>query len=88
METVKLTLSADKALVERAKRFARQHDTSLSAMFREYMESLLARAEGGLDIDNLPPNTRKALGAVRVPDDKSYRELMEEALLEKYGLSE
>lgn len=40
-----------------------------------------------LDIDKLPPLTRSALGIAKLPDDKTYEELKEEALLKKYGMS-
>ncbi len=38
-----------------------------------------------LNEEALGPLTRKALGLAKLPPGKSYREILEEALLEKYG---
>lgn len=81
MPMTKLTLNADPELVAEAKRLARETGTSLSAMFGRWVRAALQeRATPG----PAGPLTSRALGLVRVPEDRSDRELVEEALAEKY----
>lgn len=82
MPLTKLTLSADKKLIEDAKKLAEEQGTSLSSMISRYLEAVLRVRH---QKTKLGPLTRKALGLVKLPSDKSDRELLEEALLEKYA---
>ena len=84
----KLTLSADKTVIERAKRLAEERGTSVSAMFSQFVETMSAGTDSPQADDErkLPPITRKALGLVKLPSDKPYRQLIEEAIAERYGL--
>jgi hypothetical protein len=81
--TSKLTLSVDKDIVKDVKRLAKKQGTSVSAMFENYARAIThsTRRERPLG-----PLTQKASGMLKVPPEKSYRQLLEEALLEKYGL--
>lgn len=83
MSTVKLTLSLEKRVVEKAKRIARKNDTSVSKILSEYVECL---PEDENWRKELTPRTRKAIGLMRNLPTRPYRVLLEEALLEKYGL--
>jgi hypothetical protein len=80
---VKLTLSVDRNVIEKAKRIAEDRGTSVSAMFSQFVESVSA----GTDADRakLGPMTRRAIGLAKLPADKSDRQLIEEALAERYG---
>jgi hypothetical protein len=82
MPTTKLTLSADKELVRQAKELARERGTSLSAMFDRFIRSILL---GNTNAESSGPLTSQALGLVRLPNDKTDNELLEEALTEKHG---
>ena len=77
----KLTLSADKEIIERAKKLAEDNRTSVSAMFSRL---LMAMTRGRPSPDALGPITRKATGLIRIPTNKRDRRLLEEALAEKY----
>jgi len=83
MARIKVTLRAEEKLVKRAKELARQQQTSLSAMFEGYLESWIRNHDGNQEIG---PLTRQMTGLAKVPEGKSDRELIEEALAEKYGL--
>lgn len=82
MRTTKLTLSADKELVEEAKKVAKREGTSLSSMFARFLDAVL---RGRRKKEQPGPVTLKASGLVKLPESKSDRELLEEALAEKYG---
>ncbi len=77
MPVTKLTLSADKELIEKAKKLARKEGTSLSSMFSRFIE---ARLQGQRRRPGPGPLTRKATGLVKLLKGKSDRELLEDAL--------
>lgn len=79
----KLTLSMTEEDVETAKRLAKERGTSVSAMVTSYVRGVAAARRKPFKVG---PITRKATGLVRLPSDKSDRDLITEALMEKYGL--
>jgi len=81
----KLTLSVDEGVVAQAKRLAKQRGTSVSAMFSQLVRSMSQEDRGS---QKLGPLARKASGLAAAPSNKPDREVLEEALLEKYGLEE
>lgn len=80
---VKLTLSADRRIVQKAKRLAKQRHTSVSAMFARFVE---AAEEAPDPAVSYSPRTLEATGLVKLPEGKTDRELLEEALFERFGL--
>lgn len=78
----KLTLSADKDVIKKAKHLAQERGTSVSAMFSQFVKSMASTDQGPRE--RLGPITRKAMGLVKLPPDKPYRELIEEAIIERY----
>jgi hypothetical protein len=85
MMTKKLTLSARPDVVKRVKKLAKKQGTSVSAMFDRFARAVTSVNE---DPPAIGPLTRSLSGILKnVPKNKSDRELVEEALLEKYGLS-
>ena len=49
--TTKLTLSVDKATIEKAKRYAQEHNRSLSEIVTRYLEALTEENEALSEID-------------------------------------
>ena len=85
MSTVKLTLSADSRIIRQARQLANESHTSISALFSRLILALARRRKGKSREEVLGPLTRKALRLNRRPDRRDDRELLEEALAEKYG---
>ena len=81
MAMSKLTLYADTKVVKRAKRWASQRNTSLSALVGRFLGALTAKHE----VSELPPITRKLSGIVKIPD-RPLADLMADALEEKYRM--
>jgi len=84
----KLTLSADQDVIERAKQLAEERGTSVSAMFSQFIEGMSAAAPSRRDHAArrpIGPITRKARGLVKLPSDKTDRQLIESALRHRYG---
>lgn len=80
----KLTLNAEADVIRQAKKLARKNRTSVSAMFGRVIR-LMAEAEPGKR-PPLGPVTRKATGLISMPKGKTDRQVLEEALAEKYEL--
>ena len=83
MRRIKLTLSADRSLIEAAKKLAAAQGTSLSSMFSRFLGAVISGTEAGT---RPGPLTRKATGLVRLPAGRSDRQLLDEALAAKHGL--
>ena len=82
MSRVKLTLSAEEELVAAAKRLAQSRRMSVSALFARVIRAL--DRVRTTDPADLGPITRQASGLVTQRSHQSDRELLEEALEEKY----
>ena len=80
----KLTLSVEEAVVENAKQLAERNRTSVSALFSQFVRSL-SKPRG--DTGKIGPLTRKLSGAIELPPGKDYKELLAEALADKYGIA-
>jgi hypothetical protein len=78
----KLTLSMETHVIAKAKRLAKARGLSVSAMFREFVASLETRTTTARRIG---PLTRQARGLAKIPADKTDRQLIEQALKEKFG---
>jgi hypothetical protein len=74
---MKLTLSVRADVVRQAKRLAKRHATSVSAMFERLVRTMAKSRHGERTFG---PLTRKASGVIAVPKGKTDRQLLEEAL--------
>lgn len=81
----KLTLSAEKDVIEMAKRLADERGTSVSAMFSQFVEAIGSAApnDTGEPRRRPAPITRRLRGLAKVSADQSDRELYEAAILDK-----
>lgn len=80
MALTTLSLSVDEAVVERARRYVEQHDTSIAELVSTILSKL--PLEEDFDSAELPPITRRLYGvATDGPDEEDYHRY----LLEKYG---
>jgi hypothetical protein len=80
----KLTLSAEKEVVEKAKLLAMEQQTSVSALFGRFVRSTAAGKPGLRGLGRL---TRKATGIITLPSGKTDRRILEDELLDKHGLN-
>lgn len=74
----KLTLHAEKDVIEKAKRIASERGTSVSAMFGQFVKTMSAPRQ---DRRQPAPITRRLRGLAKVSPEKTDRELFEEAIL-------
>ena len=77
----KLIVNIDASVLRRARQYAATRNTNLSNIVERFLRALTKE----VGVGDLPPITRKASGICRIPD-RPVRELMEEALEEKYRI--
>lgn len=79
----KLTLSMDEEVVAQAKRLAKENGRSVSAMVTQYVRAMAERNTKPIRGGHI---ARQALGLIHLPRDRSDRDILVDALMEKYGL--
>jgi hypothetical protein len=83
MPVSKLTLTADKEIIKRAKKLAAQNGTSVSAIFSRM---IIAMTQEWKTHNPPGPLTLKATGLIHMSSsEKDEDQLLEDALVRKYG---
>jgi hypothetical protein len=77
----RITLNLEEEVLARAKERASAQNTTVEAMAEKFIQTLAQPFRR----EDLPPITRSALGIAKGLPDRPYKELLEEALEEKYG---
>lgn len=80
-----LTLFMNKDVIDEAKRIARKRGVSVSTIFSQFIESIAEESQRQKR-PPLGPLTRKAIGMVSLPPDRTDRELIEQILADKYRM--
>lgn len=78
----KLTLTIDQSVIERAKKYARQKERSLSDLIENYLKALTT--EEISKQDELSPTVKSLKGSFKMPKDFDYKKELSERLSEKY----
>lgn len=81
--TTKLTLTIEKSVIEKAKKYAKGTQRSLSEMVQKYLESLVEKDN---DAQELSPKIKKLAGSLKMPEDFDYDKALDEYYKEKYEL--
>jgi hypothetical protein len=81
----KLTIYTDAEVIEQAKRLAAESGTSVSAMFERFVRFLARQKGESRPIGRL---TRKASGLIKLPRDKSERDVLADALADRFQIGE
>jgi hypothetical protein len=68
----KLTLSVDDAVVSRAKRYAEQHDVSVSSMVESYLSAVVEEPSA----TKLPPVLSSVKGILKSANREHYRQYL------------
>jgi hypothetical protein len=87
MPTTKLTLTVKPEVVKMAKRYARKHNTSVSATFSRVIRALV-NSERNREV-GVPAGSslKKLSGIITLPEGKTADDIRCEALIEKFGLA-
>lgn len=78
----KLTLTIDQSVIERAKKYARQKERSLSDLIENYLKALTT--EEISKQDELSPTVKSLKGSFKMPKDFDYKKELSDRLTEKY----
>ena len=84
MPTTKLTLTVKPDVVKMAKKYAREHNTSVSATFSRVIRALVGRERN--QAVAVPPGSalEKLSGIITLPGGKTVDDVLIEALVEKF----
>ncbi len=77
----KLTLSLDKAIIERAKNYAKSNNISLSKLIESYLTTLTKRKRNSTEIT---PLVESLSGVITLDEDFDIKDAYTDYLIEKY----
>ncbi len=77
----KLTLSLDNTIIEKAKKYAKSNDTSLSKLIESYLSSLTKKNKKESEIT---PLVESLSGVITLDNDFDVKESYTDYLIEKY----
>ena len=78
----KLTLTVEKSVIEKAKKYAKGTQRSLSEMVQKYLESLVEES----DKSELSPKITNLAGSLKLPENFDYDKALDDYYKEKYDL--
>jgi len=79
----KLTLTIEQSVIEKAKKYARKKERSLSDLIENYLKALTNDED--LKIENeLSPTLKSMKGSFKIPKDFDYKKELTDRLTEKY----
>jgi hypothetical protein len=81
MMDTKLTLIADKEIIEKAKQYAKSQKISLSRLIESYLSSLVSKRSEKIEIS---PLVKSLSGVISLENDFDAKEKYADFLLEKY----
>lgn len=79
----KLTLSVEQSVVSKAKKIAVANNTSVSAMFSRFVQAI---GDGRRNAVRIGPLTQKASGVISPQAGRKYKDMLADALMDKYGM--
>ena len=78
----KLTLTIEKTVIDRAKKYAREKDNSLSDIVENYLK-VITKEQDNPDIE-ITPLIKSLKGSFKAPQDFDYKKELSRGLSEKY----
>ncbi len=82
----KLTLSAGPQTILLAKEYAKRHNTSVSALFSNFVQGLARQAEPTDETVDETSTLRQLTGVVELDKQESYDDLRRRAVRQRYGV--
>ena len=80
----KLTLTIEQSIIEKAKKYARKHERSLSDLIESYLKTLTTEENTTEVEDELSPTLKSLRGSFKIPKNFDYKKELSERLTEKY----
>ncbi len=82
----KLTLSAGARTILLAKEYAKQHNTSVSALFSSFVQGLVRQTESSASPADGTSTLRQLTGVIDLDKQQSYDDLRRRAVRQRYGV--
>lgn len=85
----KLTLTIEESVKNRAKKFAKRHNTSISGMVERFLDSIATEDEHTGFRPEPGSITESLMGSVELPQEyegMDYKQIKQKILREKYGV--
>ncbi len=79
----KLTLTIEQSVIEKAKKYARKKDRSLSDLIENYLKAL-TNGDSENNEEELTPTVKSLRGAFKISKDFDYKEELTDSLSKKY----
>jgi hypothetical protein len=86
MSMSKLTLTAPPEIISLAKEVAKCENTSISAMFVDFIVAKTKQSRKYYSKQNVGPLTKSLTGIVKLPKDFDEKEFINDVFTEKYNL--
>ena len=80
----KLTLTIEQSIIEKAKKYARKHERSLSDLIENYLKALTTKENTTEAEDELSPTLKSLRGSFKIPKNFDYKKELSDRLSEKY----
>jgi Family of unknown function (DUF6364) len=80
MET-KLTLRLKKKVIDQAKKYANDHETSLSKLIENYLSAITIEIKS---VENISPLVKSLSGVIHLPSSEDLKEKYHKHINEKY----
>jgi hypothetical protein len=78
----KLTLTIEQSVIEKAKRYARERERSLSDLIENYLRALTNETE--IDEDDSSSTIKQLRGSFKFPKNFDYKKELTDSLTKKY----
>jgi hypothetical protein len=78
----KLTLTIEQSIIEKAKKYARERERSLSDLIATYLKALTNETE--VNEEDISPMLKSLRGSFKMPNDFDYKKELSNRLSEKY----
>lgn len=79
----KLTLTIEQEIIQRAKKYAKDKNRSLSDIIENYLK-ILTKEEKAKELKNLNPVVKSLKGSFKMPKNMDYKKELRKRLDEKY----
>jgi len=80
----KLTLTIDQSVIEQAKEYAQKKNRSVSRIVEEYLQNIAMNRETITFSKDIKSPITDSISGIFLDNGKSYKQMLEEALLDKY----
>lgn len=80
--TTKLTLSMDKRIIEKSKKYAASQNRSLSDLIESYLISITTKSSEPIEVSN---RVKALRGSFKAPAGFDYKKILQEEIIRKHG---